>query len=317
MAERVLKVLRGERRALTLRSPNSSALRRSGYSSSKDLIAPTKARFPHSKIQRNFKQRPTGNSSSKTARSQQRPQFHWADAILGPEWTTYCAAMEALRAAGIAFLLGGGFALATFTGRWRDTKDIDFYIMPENRTAAIAVLTRAGFSDYYDRRPYDRKWIYRSVRSGVIVDIIWAMANQRARVDAEWFRRASSVSVRGQQMLVLPKEEFLWCKLYILQRDHCDWTDIFNLLYSRGTLMDWAHLTSRLQEDLPLLKAALTVYGWLCPSRARRLPHDLWRQLELRPPPMAANKQERKRTRLLDSRAWFAAWQSKSQKLEV
>src|SRR5262245_13777148 len=65
-------------------------------------------------------------------------QFHWADSIAESDWQIYRAAIEALRAAGIPFLLGGGFALATFIGRWRDTKDIDFYIRPKARRAAIA-----------------------------------------------------------------------------------------------------------------------------------------------------------------------------------
>src|SRR5256885_2248369 len=111
----------------------------------------------------------------------QRPQFRWAEAISKDEWQIYHAAIQALRKAGIPFLLGGGFALATFTGRWRDTKDIDFYIRPQDRPKAVAALAKAGFEDYFHRLPYDRKWIYRSVRSDIIVDIIWAMANQRAR----------------------------------------------------------------------------------------------------------------------------------------
>src|SRR5690242_16299639 len=54
-------------------------------------------------------------------------QFKWADAVSEQEWAVYSRAMETLRAAGVDFMLGGGFALAAFTGRWRDTKDIDFY----------------------------------------------------------------------------------------------------------------------------------------------------------------------------------------------
>src|SRR5882724_302815 len=235
-----------------------------------------------------------------------RPKFRWAAAIEPSDWEIYRAAMTALRTARVPFLLGGGFALATFIGRWRDTKDIDFYIMPEARQAAIAALTRAGFADYFDCRSYDRKWIYRSVRSNVIVDLIWSMANQRSRVDDLWFQRAGSVSIRGEKLALIPKEEFIWCKLYILQRDHCDWTDIFNVFYATGRDLDWGHILRRLGEDRPLLQAALTVYGWLCPRRARELPASLWKQLGLiRPRPPGKNR--RNRIRLLDSRAWFAA----------
>jgi len=243
-------------------------------------------------------------------------QFRWADAISAAEWEIYRNAIHTVREAGIPFLLGGGFALATFTGRWRDTKDIDFYIRPQDRQATVAALTQAGFANYYDRVRYDRKWIYRSVKSDCIVDIIWSMANQRARVDEQWFRHAGSVSVRGETLNVIPMEEFIWCKLYILQRDHCDWTDIFNLLYAAGPAIDWKRVIERLEDDLPVLRGLLSVYGWLCPKRAQQLPLYLWQLLQL-PQPKLIPKPKHDRIRLLDSRAWFAALQSKDKKLEV
>jgi hypothetical protein len=244
-------------------------------------------------------------------------KFRWADAISKTEWRTYQRAVQAMREAHIPFLLGGGFALATFTGRWRDTKDIDFYVMPTARFAAIAALKKAGFSDYYKTRAYDRRWIYRSVRSGVIVDIIWSMANRRARVDEMWFENARCALIRREELKVIPIEEFIWCKLYILQRDHCDWTDIFNVLYSSGNEVHWKHLIERLEEDIPLLKAALTIYTWLCPGHASQLPARLWTMLRMPKPQRDSRKVVRKHVRFLDSRAWFAALQSTKAKLQV
>ena len=244
-------------------------------------------------------------------------QFRWADAISSPEWTIYRDAIEAVRKSHIPFLLGGGFALAAFTGCWRDTKDIDFYIHPRDKKIAIAALKRAGFSDYYTHKKYDRRWIYRSIRANVIVDIIWSMANRRAKVDDLWFRHASSISIRGEKLLVVPIEEFIWCKLYILQRDHCDWTDILNVLYSRATRLNWARLLERLHNDIPLLKAILLVYSWLCPGRTCELPMQLWQKLGLNSPPRSVVGLRRDRVRYLDSRAWFAGLQQKSKKLQL
>ena len=247
-----------------------------------------------------------------------RLQLHcaWAKAIQAGQWQCYRRAIRAVRDSGIPFLLGGGFALATYIGRWRNTKDIDFYILPKDRDAAVAALTRAGFEDYYPTVPYDRKWIYRSVCAGVLVDIIWSMANQRAAVDDAWFSAAPRITLRDEPLLVVPVEEFAWCKLYILQRDHCDWTDVFNLLYAVAPRMDWDHLLRRVEDDLLLLKGLLNVYGWLCPARAREVPHRLRTTLGLEDPkPGAAGKRDR--VRLLDSRAWFAATLAEGRPLEV
>jgi hypothetical protein len=241
-------------------------------------------------------------------------QFEWASAVTNSHWFTYREAMQALRKAGIRFLLGGGFALAVYIGRWRDTKDIDFYIMHADRNRAVRALTRAGFKDLFSRLPYDRKWIYRSTRKGVIVDIIWAMANQRAHTDEVWFERARPVTVRGEALAVIPVEEFLWCKLYIMQRDHCDWTDAFNLLYAVGPQINWTRLLGRLEEDWPLLKGFLTVYGWLCPRQARQLPESLRKKLKL---PRVAVRNKGNHIRLLDTRRWFAAMLPEGRPLEV
>lgn len=237
------------------------------------------------------------------------------DAVSDEHWAIYRDAIQALRRAGIRFLLGGGFALAAYIGRWRDTKDIDFYIMQEDREKTVDVLTKAGFDDLFSRMPYDRKWIYRSTRGGVIVDIIWAMANQRAQTDALWFERAQKAIVRGEELSVLPMEEFLWCKLYIMQRDHCDWMDVFNLVYAVGPRINWSHLLARLEEDWPLLKGMLTVYGWLCPRHAQHLPESLRKKLKL--PKPAVSQKKRNHIRLLDTRGWFAAILPKNKPLEI
>lgn len=243
--------------------------------------------------------------------------LRWAAAISKDEWATYCSAMRAMRSAGIPFMLGGGFALAAFTGHWRDTKDIDFYVHPRDRHSAIIALSRAGFEDYYAQRPYDRNWIYRSFKDNRIVDVIWSMANQRAQVDELWFEHGATMMIRGERLLVVPPEEYMWCKLYILQRDHCDWTDVFNLLYTSGTRIDWDHLLNRLENDFPLLQALLLVYRWLCPRYAQRLPRSLWKRLRLPPASARRHPPRYNRIRLLDSRGWFAALQPPNHKLEI
>jgi hypothetical protein len=243
-------------------------------------------------------------------------QVGWARVIDDHEWNCYRRAIEALRNAGVRILLGGGFALATYVGHWRNTKDIDFYIMERDREAAVRALTEAGFEDLFPKMPYDRNWIYRSTCAGVIVDIIWAMANKRAHADEIWFEHAATVSIRRESLQVIPLEEFLWCKLYIIQRDHCDWVDIFNVLYAVGKRVDWDHLLWRLENDWPLLHGLLSVYGWVCPRRALELPEWLRKTLQL-PKPEPQPRGRWNRIRLLDSRNWFAAQLPKEQPLEV
>ena len=216
-------------------------------------------------------------TAAASSREPKHPVAHldWAQQIPDEEWGVYERAISAIRQTGRPFMLAGAFSLATYTGRWRNTKDIDFYVMPEDRQPLTEALTAAGFADYYDKLPYVRHWIYRAHSADCIVDLIWAMANQRAQVDEQWFERATHVTVHGEQLLVVPAEELLWCKLYVLQKDRCDWPDIFNLIHSIDGNLDWDHLVDRMGDDLPLLVGLLNVYCWLCPGTDLKLPQQL------------------------------------------
>lgn len=230
----------------------------------------------------------------------------WSTYIPDQEWAIYQRAIAGARERGLRFALGGAFALATYTGHWRNTKDLDFYILPRDRDAMVDLLTYLGLSDYYDQQPYDRGWIYRAHQGDVIIDAIWSMANYRVEVDEAWLSGDPEMIIRGEYLRILPPEELLWSKLYVLQRDRCDWTDTLNLIYSVGPALDWRHLLNRLAEDAPLLSGVLSIFTWLCPGRAQLLPLWLWEQLHLPGPSTErAVDIDRSRVNLLDSRPWF------------
>jgi hypothetical protein len=229
----------------------------------------------------------------------------WGDLIPDSDWAVYRDAIRQVRALDIPFAFGGAFALAVYTGSFRNTKDFDFYIRPDDRNAMIDALTAAGLEDHFHRLPYDRSWIYRASQGEIIVDAIWAMANHRAAVDDHWVTGGPVVSLRGEQLRAIPMEELIWSKLYVLQRDRCDWGDVFNLLDAQAGSVDWTHLLSRLADDQPLLAGALEVFGWLSPERVVQVPSIVWNRLGIsrRGGEQPGNPVER--VRLLDSRRWF------------
>jgi hypothetical protein len=235
-------------------------------------------------------------------------QRTWPDDLIGPkQWHVYQRVIERAAAQGLRFAVGGGFAVATYTGHWRNTKDLDLYVMPADREAMIQVSAEAGLTDLYQRQPYDRRWIYRSGCGDTIVDIIWAMANLRAQVDEGWLRPGGFFTIRGERLPVVPAEEMIWNKLYVLQHDRCDWTDVFNILYASGSTVDWEYLLDRLGDDRPLLTGALSVYRWLCPGLSPAVPDWLWERLGLEPPRRDAIPAiDWHHSALLDVRPWFA-----------
>jgi hypothetical protein len=217
----------------------------------------------------------------------------------------YREVIRQARAEGVPFAFGGAFATAVYTGDLRNTKDFDFYVTPADREGLKRAITRAGLTDYFDQMPYDRSWIYRGSRGDIIVDAIWAMANHRADVDRQWLEVGKEVVIRGERLRAIPAEELMWSKLYVLQRERCDWPDVLNLLDAQAGSIDWERLLNRLEEDTSLLAGAMSVFAWLAPDRAGTVSSRVWQRLGLQSPGPAPPNLVQSRANLLDSRPWL------------
>jgi hypothetical protein len=211
--------------------------------------------------------------------------FNWSDLIPDEHWQAYREALEAIESRQLKYALGGGYAFSAYAHRWRDTKDLDIYILPHNHEAVIAAMESAGYRDYFSQSPYDRSWSYRGFRDGLIVDALWGMPSHLAWVEESWLTSGPTMGVRGMSLRLLPIEEFLRLKLYVFQRTRCDWPDLLNMLLIQGASLDWQRLLTMLDDDVPLMAAVVTTFAWVCPTQAQGLPEWIWPRLGLHRPP--------------------------------
>ena len=246
-----------------------------------------------------------------------RADAPWAELIPADQWNVFQAGRAAAERAQVPFLLGGAMALAAFTGRWRNTKDIDFIVHAEDHQRLIDALLADGFRDYFSQQEYDRGWIFRAVRDDVVLDIIWKLPNHRVSVDQAWFDCAWPVRLRGTEYRAIPLEELIRVKLYVMQRERCDWVDVINALAGSVEQVKWDYLIARMGRDLPLLQAVLCVFSWLAPARAAAIPATIRERFRL---PLIATDEphavEERRVALFDSRPWYAPFQPIDRPLE-
>ena len=260
---------------------------------------------------------PQPGDGGSTASATDAGPVPWGALVPEDQWNMFTSGVDALEAAEVPFVLHGAMGLAAYTGRWRNTKDVDVIVRESDHERAVDALKRAGFDDYFDREGYDRSWIFRGFKEAGIFDVIWALPNHRSEIDEPWFERARPLQVRDRMLKAAPPEEIMRVKLYVLQRGRCDWPDVLNILSATVDELDWRWLVQRMGPDLSLLHGLLAVFNWISPERARRLPRWLREQFALaESAPDDADATEQRRVPLVESRPWFALHQPPDQLLE-
>lgn len=219
------------------------------------------------------------------------------------DWERCRPVLRDVEEAGVLSALGGGLAFSYYSCRRRNTKDVDLIVRPEDRDRVVEILHQHGFEDYFDQEPYDRSWLYRGFRDGLIFDVIWTLPNHRFEVDDNWFLRGKIANIHGQEVRLITMEDLIRVKLFVLQRKRSDWPDIMNLLFKQAANIQWGTLLCLLDDDAPLLGALLQVYAWMCPECARAIPTDVWSKIGMRVPSLEPIDEDR--TFLLDTQDWF------------
>lgn len=225
--------------------------------------------------------------------------------ITAEQWQVCSPLIKEGARRGLRFALGGGLAASAYSGYLRNTKDMDFFVLPPDHEPLMKLMQEEGFEEY-TTVPYDKSWSYRGVRQGYIVDLLWCMLNGRTSLDDIWISAGLEVEVRKVELRLLPPEELIWSKLYILRRERTDWPDILNIIFTQGIRLDWERLLSRLEEDCLVLGSVMNLFRWMCPGSAEQLPRFIWERMGLSPQ-VGSQAVDRRRTALFNSGDWFPA----------
>jgi hypothetical protein len=203
--------------------------------------------------------------------------------MLDPETRKlYCNAMAVVRQAGIPFMVGGAYGLRVYAGIARHTKDFDIFVMPSDAPRVLAAFEAAGHRTEM-RFPH---WLAKVwMTDDVFIDVIFSSGNGVATVDPEWFEHAEKMDVLGVPALVVPPEEMIWSKGYIMERERYDGADVAHLIKATLHRLDWNRLLMRFGPHWRVLLANLIMFGFIYPGDRHRIPprvmEDLIRRLKV------------------------------------
>ena len=180
----------------------------------------------------------------------------------------YRQALTILIEGQVPFLVGGALALRYYTGIVRHTKDLDLFARPQDYPRILERLAAQG----YRTELTDPQWLAKVFAQEDYVDVIFGSGKGLGPVDDAWFAHAIDGEVLGSPVRLIPPEEMVWSKAFIMERERYDGADIAHLLRARGAEMDWQRLLQRFGPNWPVLLSHLILFGFTYPSERSRVP---------------------------------------------
>jgi hypothetical protein len=191
----------------------------------------------------------------------------------------YLRSLQILDDAHIDYLVGGGFAMKHHTGIVRDTKDLDLFVYPGASRKAVDALGAAGFKTEW---PWPHFLARATSDTGAFIDIIYNSGNGLSPVDDEWFSHAEEGDFLDRRVRLVPAEEIITSKSFVMERDRFDGADVAHLILRKGRRFDWERLLRRFKGHERILLAHLLMFGYVYPSELQIVPGRVIGELEKR-----------------------------------
>jgi len=196
--------------------------------------------------------------------------------IISPEeQEVHANALRILNLSRVKYVVAGAAAVGFYTGLWRNTKDLDLFLVPSDVTAALTALAANGYT-VETPAPH---WLAHAYCGSFYVDLIHGFGGWRASVDEQWYDRGQPTTVLGQPVRMAPVEDLIWIKAYVGHRERFDGADVLHLLNARHETIDWMHLLHRFEPCWQLLLFYIHLYRFVYPSNRSDIPQWLVHEL--------------------------------------
>jgi hypothetical protein len=183
-------------------------------------------------------------------------------------YATFRRVLGALHRASAPFLVGGGWAMKLLADIRRPSPDLDVFTSEARLDDVARPLREAGLR-FEIVFPH---WLGKIHDGDVYVDLIFNSGNGVAAVDEAWFAHASDAVLFDVPVRLVPPEEMIWSKAFVMERERCDVADVAHLLRATAARLDWPRLLYRFGAHWRVLLAHLVLFGFVYPGANAQVP---------------------------------------------
>jgi len=174
--------------------------------------------------------------------------------------------------------VAGTFAVNTYTGIHRATKDLDVFCKAGDFPRILLHFRRHGFETEIE----DERWLAKVRRGSCFFDVIFSSAVAVVPVTDQWFQESHPTEFYGVPVTLTPPTELIWSKALLQHRHRYDGADVAHLILRQSERIDWKRLLSHMEQYWEVLLIHLLNFRFIYPSERDKVPRWLFDELVLR-----------------------------------
>ena len=187
----------------------------------------------------------------------------------------YCEVLQLMAKSDIPFLVSGTYALASYTGIDRPTKDVDVFTKAGDALKMLNHFKEHG----HEVEMVDERWLARVTRGELFVDIIFNMPTVTTPITDEWFTHAPKAELFGVSVRLVPPTQFIWSKIFVQDHHRYDGADVAHIILKCHDQIDWRQLLGHMELYWEVLLMALLNFRFIYPSERNAVPRWLMDEL--------------------------------------
>jgi hypothetical protein len=187
----------------------------------------------------------------------------------------YASILTLLTKRRIPHLVGGAFAVNSYTGMNRGTKDVDIFCRAGDYPRILKAAADAGHHTEVE----DERWIAKIRKGAYFCDVIFGSANLISPVTDQWFSERFPYTLFGVPVNLIPPTELIWSKSFIMDRIKFDGNDIAHVMLAQRRHVDWKRLLAYMDLHWEVLLVHVLRFRYIYPFARTVVPGWLMDEL--------------------------------------
>ncbi|HYD29253.1 MAG TPA: hypothetical protein VEB64_00125 [Azospirillaceae bacterium] len=187
----------------------------------------------------------------------------------------YVESLLLLKEAGFPFLVAGTYAVRSYTGIIRPTKDMDIFCRAGDYPRILAFFHDRGFATEIE----DERWIAKVFQGPHFFDVIFNSTCAVLPITEQWFRESHEADIHGVPVRITPPTELIWSKVFVQDRQKYDGSDVAHVILKQRDNIDWHRLLAYMEAYWEVLLMHVLNFQFIYPSEREAIPRWLFDEL--------------------------------------